>query len=157
VNPFVLFFKPLFTAFTWILTGFVAIIMALGGKFDGQPRTDGQPALVAFVTPAVGARPATLEIRVGDSERFVMAITDDPSAAISVPDEILEVLGDPPRESVSTLVRLYSNYDRQMVCRLSYDPIDKEPAGVCAIDTELVYDILFVDRSAVVDDDRPPI
>lgn len=152
MNPFVIFFKPLFTVLTWITTGFVAIIMALGGQFDGRPRTQGHPNLVAFFTPAEGAQPPTLQILLGETERFRTIIVEDPSPLIPVSDDVLAVLGAPRRDAVSTLVQLRSDRDRIMVCRLSYDPIDMEPAGVCAIGSSLVYDIIFVDRSDVEPD-----
>ena len=146
MNPFLLLFKPLFIVGTWIVTGIVAVIMTLGGKFEGRPRTDGAPTLTAFFSPAAGNRPPKIEIELSDGERFRMILKDDVISALPVEEDTLAALGDSPRHSISTLVRLYSATGRTMVCRFSHDPVERQPTGVCALNDDLVYDIIFVDR-----------
>lgn len=146
MNPFLLLFKPLFIVATWIVTGIVAVIMSLGGKFEGRPRTEGAPTLTALFSPAVGNRPPTIEIKLSNGEHFRMVLTDDTASALPVAEDTLAALGDSPPHSISTLVRLYSANGRSMVCRFSHDPIERQPTGVCALDEDLVYDIIFIDR-----------
>ena len=143
MNPFLLLFKPLFTLFTWILTAFVAVIMSLGGKFDGKARTEGAPQLVAYFEEGTERRPPTMEVQLSGGETFRVAVNDDPRMTVRVSDEKLQILGTPPEDAISTLVQLRSDHGRSMTCRLSYHPIEKRPTGVCMINEDLVYDILF--------------
>ena len=115
MNPFLLLFKPLFIVGTWIVTGIVAVIMTLGGKFEGRPRTDGAPTLTAFFSPAAGNRPPKIEIELSDGERFRMILKDDVISALPVEEDTLAALGDSPRHSISTLVRLYSAAGRTKI------------------------------------------
>jgi hypothetical protein len=156
MNPFLILFKPLFMVATWIVTGIVAVIMTLGGKFEGRSRSPGAPTLTAVFSPAYGKRPPTIEIELADGELFRMILKDDPVSAPPVAEDTLAALGDSPRDSISALVRLHSDHGRSMVCRLSYNPVERQPAGVCAVSDDLVYDIIFIERDAP-ERARPPV
>ncbi len=143
MNPFLILFKPLFTLGTWIVTALVAVIMSIGGKFDGEPRTEGAPRLTAYFAEGVGNRPPTFDVKMNSGEQFRMLIEDDPTRATNVSSDTLAKLGSAPEDAVSTLVRLRSDHGRSMVCRLSYDPVERAPEGICVIG-EIIYDLMFV-------------
>jgi hypothetical protein len=155
MNPFLLLLKPLFIVFTWITTGFVALIMALGGKFDGAPRTEGAPKLTAYFAEGIGDQPPTFDVTMDSGEHFRMIVDDDPSHTVNVGAETLAQLGDAPEDAVSTLVKLRSDHARTMTCRLSYHTVEREPEGVCVIG-DIIYDILFI-NPASRRDNRPQI
>lgn len=146
MNPFIILFKPLFTVATWIVTALVWAVMQIGGSFEGAPRNEGSPALVGFFSPATENSPSGLEIQLSDGERFRAVFKDDTIVGLQVDEDTLDALGNSPADSVSTLVRLRSDHGRTMVCRLSYNPVDQTPAGVCALNEDQIYDILFIDK-----------
>jgi hypothetical protein len=152
MNPIFLLFKPLFILFTWILTGFVAIVMALGGKFDGRAR-DGSPPALGVVRPATRDLPPEIEVRVKNGERYRAWLSTDPRVAVHPSDDVIEALGPPPEDMISAFVALQGDRGGIMICRLSYDTVDREAGGSCVADAKKgpVYDLHFVDESALRD------
>jgi hypothetical protein len=150
MNPFVVFFKPLFTLFTWIVTGFVAVIMTIGGKFEGRSR-DNLTTIIGAVSPAASQRPARIDVKASTGERFHAWFQDAPLAVEIPAAKLLKALGPPPQDAVSTFIALEGDRGGTMTCRLSYDTVAQVPGGVCVLDDKTVYDLYFVDPEKLED------